>query len=279
MLTRLIRSSDYDSSLITTRCSPHRNADLVLSVRVHLVCRNPTGQSGTTPDSDGTPVPITQWPQGKWDKFKNDFTQAVQRTFENKLWLVPTGPWGCDVPTGPNPTHRPNVKCGLSIQLVNASKEPHLTLQIFHTNLPQGQIFRSYMNRSRGRGELAHTDVTSELTHSQEGHTQIVAAHELAHFLGLSHPHCRDNDLICYGSTAHQRGDLLGYGHRVEAWHARPWMLRIRRHLGGFGRGNWCRWSVVTRRPLPQRIPPNYAPTTSHFAPGGMPSSGRDGGV
>jgi hypothetical protein len=63
----------------------------------------------------------------------------------------------------------------------------------------------------------------------------------------------------------------------VEAWHARPWQLRIRRHLDHYGRAH--RWTVVTRRPVPERLPPNYVPTTTSFGPGGMPAARRDGGV
>lgn len=46
--------------------------------------------------------------------------------------------------------------------------------------------------------------------------TQIPAAHEFGHALGLQHPHCKGGDDNCYGVTAEERRDIMGAGNLLQ---------------------------------------------------------------
>ena len=104
---------------------------------------------------------------------------------------------------------------------------------------------------------------------ASETHTQTVIVHEFGHVLGLDHVNpsfFRPNDDLAYGATPHARGDLMGMGHRVEAWHAWPWLSRLADHLPDSRAG----WTASARRVTPREVtfdPQRFRANTGRVAP------------
>jgi hypothetical protein len=46
--------------------------------------------------------------------------------------------------------------------------------------------------------------------------SQIPAAHEFGHAIGLHHPHCKGGEDNCYGVTAEERQDIMGAGKLLQ---------------------------------------------------------------
>jgi hypothetical protein len=271
------RSANFDSELYVNRVGPNRNVDLVLDVYVHFQRIEPPS---FVTDGSGTRHTVLSW-GADWNGWVARCVQAIEGRFNNKLWLIPSSDWGIRF-RATDAYYRPNIKCGLRIHAVGRGDRFHLSLNCYRVpssfcpttpaQVASAPIYRSYMAGNEGR--IVNVDAWSCLTSGAEGHRQEVAAHEFGHYLGLDHvavgfpgcPPSNTNAGPCYGVTVHQRGDLLGMGDRVEAWHSTPWLRRLPRHLGrGIG------GAVTTTRPQPRRIQAAQTPT--------LPAPRRDGGV
>jgi hypothetical protein len=255
MIQEFIQRLDYDSRLFTALASASRNADLILIIRVHLIQKDPPLHRPTQFGSDrrywGSPA--------EWANWCRSLKDAVEGAWNNKLWLVPSADWGCDWPRQ-QPTHRPNVKCGLKLEFVSASGNPHLTIDCYRSEAQMVKWSYIYPHPT-STGVLQSRDVWVTDQHPtgtpSELHKQVVAAHEFGHYLlgTTGHVACDSSAEICYGKTRHQRDDMMGMGGRIEGWHARPWLGRIKEHLLGVHKA--VQWKAVAGGPAggPRPIP------------------------
>jgi len=271
MIIRYIRDSYFDSLLDTSHVSSTTNANLYLIIRIHLNKINPrSGSTETINHGLERNLEIARWSSNEWETFKRDFVNVCYEAWNNKVWLISNDYWGCDYPlNAPSPTYRPHVRCMLRIDLVNSSEGAHLSCNCVKPAAPV--VFsRSSMNRTTHRGSLDIYDVQMQNEIHSNWKAQVPAAHELGHYLGLSHVGGRGNESTRYSSSFTARtsseysyGDIMGGGMRVEEWHARPWLNRIARHIGHVRRGtpDWgvgeSRWQFTPsrHRQPPQRIP------------------------
>ena len=106
MLIAFVRGQRFDSHFYFSNASASRNADLVIIVRVRLVRHSP----------DEHHLGTDEWPAAEWTSFQQKFIPTIEKRFNNKLWLVPSGPCGLECPSH-RPRFRPNVKCGIKLQL------------------------------------------------------------------------------------------------------------------------------------------------------------------
>jgi hypothetical protein len=266
-IQRRWQSDNFDSELYLDKVAAARNADLILDVRVYFCRINPPA---FVTDTTGTRQPVLSW-GADWDGWVGRCQRAIENRLNNKLWLVPSDDWGVRLAT-PETDYRPNIKCGLRIHPVGAGDRYHLRLDCYRVTpnfcpltpaaAATAAIYRSYMQGNYGR--IVNVDAWSCATHGTETHRQEVAAHEFGHFLGYDHVGVGGalcptpgNGLACYGTTPYQRDDLMGWGDRVEEWHAFPWVGRLTRHLI-FS----VPWSVTRVRPAPAcvRASPRPAP-------------------
>ena len=256
------RRNRFDSTLYVRRASGFTNVDLLLDVYVWLVRIEPPA---TLTDSNGMQQTVVSW-GSDWNGWVNRFKSLLETRLDGKFWFVPDRDWGVKVTTGTG-HYVPNIKCGLHVHPVPWGQRYHLQLNCYRVpstfcprtpnDVATAGIYSSYMQTGTGPGygRIVNTDIWMCRTHDTEAHYQEVAAHEFGHFLGLDHvalgsPQCpatgNSNGQACYGATVWQRGDLLGWGNRVEGWHSTPWATRLQRHVP-----RNVTWKVTMARPAP----------------------------
>lgn len=256
IIPRIQNPSTYDSLLSTAGVNSTTNANLYIIIKVYMNRYDPPGGSGTVQDVGGTSRNVVSWSSdSEFRAYCQNFKRVVENAWNNKLWMIPSRDWGANYLS-----YRPNVRCCMRISLESSAGNAHLNIRCVKLAASETS-HRSSMSRRTHRGFLDNLDVQSSdnTTNLLPGITfsQIAAAHEIGHYLGLSHvnnPSCIQQDIStnqsqCYGGTHHQANDIMGRGMRVEAWHARPWRNRINQHLRL--RNKLPNWRATRHRPVP----------------------------
>jgi len=257
MIKPRVQHSHYDSFLDISGVNSTTNANLYVIIKVYMNRYDPAGGSGTVRDAGGIDRNVVSWSSdAEFTNYCQDFKRVVESAWNNKLWMIPDRDWGTNYVL-----HRPNVRCCLSIRIHNAAAGAHLSIRCVKLAASEGS-HRSSMSRRSHRGYLDNFDIRSNPNSTDEipGVTfhQTAAAHEIGHYLGLSHvnnPSCIQQQIStgesqCYGGNEYQANDIMGRGMRVEEWHARPWKNRINQHLR-LSNGASPSWRVTRHRPAP----------------------------
>jgi len=259
-------------------------------------------------------IVISRWPTGSaWTDWCRRFETEAEEFFHGKLWLAPSEPWIGSAPvpgSGGRSVYRPGVRCGFRMSRVSMD-DCHFIVDVAYTTASSG-FFRSYQyqqgvvsdTRDAARGRLGLDDSPENLATVYRAcfagtgrlllsdgdldliqrnafnstYSQRVFLHELGHALGLAHVNGGGNHDDAYGATAHQYGDLMGGGERLEPWHAFPWKSRLDRHLRLIERPR--HWTASLTRP-PVGTARVYPPPTPQGLPpsGGVSPGSLDGGV
>ena len=264
----VLRSRHYIHNRSSTE-----NAFLCFILSMHLRRVEPDA-SGLYVSASGDVIDNVPWTDQEWRQFRHAFWNKTNRYWNNRFWLIPPAHFrDLDWPPGLS-THRPNVKCGIELRVHDRPEHVHLTIDCVH---PQPGVFvRSSMGRTSGRGLLDPADVESneQIPVAGEAQSQTTILHEIGHLLGLDHVNTNPSTCAaanaqgCYGMTTWQRGDLMGWGERLEPWHAWPWRDRIRHHTGIGG------WRITMSRPAPTPLPRRSTLDAGMPADAGVPRAG-----
>ena len=113
--------------------------------------RSDADETGLYADPNGGITPILRWPEEEWRQFRRRFQREVAGFFQDRIWLVPpAGYAGLDWPDARR-THRPNVKCGLTVWLHDWPEHARIALDCIYP-VP-GTFFRSGVDPATRSGE------------------------------------------------------------------------------------------------------------------------------
>jgi hypothetical protein len=206
---------------------------------------------------------IQRWNPAEWASFKLGYKREVEN-FLNwptmGLWLLPGSIGHTEYdeeirefinPRPISPRFRPTVQCGISVTIVPARNQSHVTYGVLRLKDSQPD-FREYDSNAyneRDGGMLTNR----ALMHwpPKRAHApQSAVSHELGHALNLDHINNNDPccvtgwEHICYGRPGTpQRKDLMGGGNNVSTADAIPWLRAINWMT------SWTAWSPTVQEP------------------------------
>jgi hypothetical protein len=143
-------------------------------------------------------------------KFQADFKRVVESSWSFKGKVEATCPVGA----------KPALDTRVVVSVVDSGE--HTVFHLF-SDSQQGRA-----NAEPGEGNLKvgsvqeGKPVTKQVSDPTGKHpeqvttSQIPAAHEFGHAIGLHHPHCKGGEDNCYGVTAEERRDIMGAGRLLQ---------------------------------------------------------------
>lgn len=239
-----------NSTLWVQGASANQPALLTIKVKVFLLKQG--AQSMTYLDMNGQPQTqqTINWDAGSWRNWVRDLPRVVSREWSDKLWLEPNRSWRTNDRGQRIQSPAANtIRLRLSIDCTVPRRAAHVVILSYRlpnpTTANPSPFWRSSMQspfvESHRRCSLRGDDTTGHMDNRdliRKSTGQYAAVHEFGHYIGLSHVNAAavpnaTNSTTAYGASTWQQGDMMGYGNRIEPWHAFPWCQRLRRHLGG----------------------------------------------
>jgi hypothetical protein len=225
-----LNRDDFDSKLEIP--NPRRAVNCVLRIELKIWL---VRLDVTTFTRKNQTYRCRHWTDQEWRDFVFLYRHICEHYWNNRWWLQPPANFSeLDLPLG-RPTHRPNIKCELKLEIVTtrAARRHHRirVVRLADDEREMRSASRTYDNRDNNP-RSRHS--------SRTGHDyiQIPAVHEVAHLLNLHHPEvgrvrqctADGNRDICYGRDHATRSELTGWGMSFTDRHAQPWLDRIADH-------------------------------------------------
>jgi hypothetical protein len=229
-----------DSVLDFSKADQFANAELTIYLKVWL---DPVkSMVGTIRDAAGREFEVLDWtPADDFPGWRRRVADAANKTWDNKLLLIPPKRYdGLDW-TGPTGVWQPLVRCRF-VFLIGDPSYHHAHVKVVQPkSRPDDAQFGVH-------SLLWSIDSSSELpkVHNTLGEINRVAAcHEVGHLLGLPHigkittvKNCRwwtdHNDNACYAAEDPNpllANNIMGLGMQVTEFNALPWKKEFCKHV------------------------------------------------
>jgi hypothetical protein len=267
-------TSKWDAELNRNVCDRYNNCDLTLTIRMHMQKIDPPGGTakGTYKDADNHDKKIVRW-GAHWLTWTSRFRREVEKFWSGKFWLLcPDSFSKYDFHDRSN-LYRPNLWCRFRLKLVDSSATAHHSIAVVRLDSSE-TFFRSH-------SEL-YDDHDIDPQPQAHGSSKMTHLHEVGHLLGLPHVGVggtpslgsmlcslnvavggTTNDDACYGLTDDEKRDVMGSGHEVHAWHAKPWQ-EAAEMFSGVGQSQWLaelkRYYPRTTREIASKTWPTAKP-------------------
>ena len=228
-MIKTFNGSSWDATLNSDVCDPYNNADLVITLKVHLRQVNPAGGAaeGTYHDYGKATKPtrkITAWTRASWAGWINAFAQTAQRYWNGKFWLLNDSDPAMDYVVK-GVTFRPNLYCKFNLKIVNSNA--HHTIDV--VRLEQSESW--FGSHSKLYDNLDTKPVKKGNDSTGKPIMQRAHVHEVGHLLGLGHvdegkAHCPANNTNakrCYGISDIDKLSVMGSGMQLRKKFASPW--------------------------------------------------------
>jgi hypothetical protein len=282
-MKKLISTAKWDAELNTDVCDRFNNAELTLTLKLHLRQVNPAGGAinGTHHDYGDATEPArktVKWTSTAWDLWKKKFAKSAEEFWHGKFWLLN------NFDSTPKFEHcyddelvqqclchksldfmdkrvmyRPNVWCRFKLSLVDSAGAAHHTIDVVRLH-PSVSWFGSHATLYDNR-DIDYTQKGSDS--KKKTLLQRAHVHEVGHLLGLPHvdvgkAHCpttgNTNAGACYGVADADMHDVMGNGMTRRAWQAKPWRDAMVRITGAGSVSTEGDWKAELQRHYPRTM-------------------------
>lgn len=233
---------------------------------IHLAKHMGEVRNGRVADGERFPFDCRSWLEREFNAYSIKFKQMVELSWNDQLILLPPDGSGTDDGTMSDadfaefisqPSIPAHIRCSLDIQLIpvdfmaRGRKKTHASIEVVKLKRPAWK-----QNPAGGFRSFAALMNDEDLDFQANGSLhQVVAAHEVGHWLGRPVPLFSDGQINfdrmfmhidyekcaalpdytpggdCeYGRTRGNKMGLMGAGQLVTEYEARPWLNRARRH-------------------------------------------------
>jgi hypothetical protein len=264
----------FDSQLIVDKSDSKTNADLVLTLKIRFKEVVPSVDGDPWLDADNQRFNVRAWtPADDFPKWCRDACALAQSTWNEKLWLQTPDYFSyLDWPEN-QPAWRPNVCCGLRVQVAATDAEAHFQVKVARVDDPRNTgtaVFRSNFQKWK------QSDQDTWYFTSKGGTvTQKTVAHEVGHILGLHHigevvsvrgcfmgsPTPWGSGNACYASDdsdASLSNNIMGLGMQISGNNATPWQKEMLKYAQKvrFWKINLSAddWKGTASRPAPRSL-------------------------
>lgn len=198
------------------------------------------------------------WTREMKDDFRDKYLSAIETVWNNQIWLSSNKPWGTSYYDWEFYINKPII-CGINIIIKKYDQSnAHQILRVLNRKPIRSDPGAAWMNDLGGSEGTLMLDSNDEIYGHIKGGIPVhdfPSAHEFGHFLGFEHvvTHFELEKLSKYegfekvnvlisgkmncvldsnAEICYRGDDVMGVQMTINKWHAKPWIDRIKLHLG-----------------------------------------------